>query len=291
MSGSNALDGGHVGGCGHVIDDRIEKVLNALILESRPAQHGIDLQPDGRFANTGLDLVDGQLLASEILLHQPLIMGGDLFDHLLTRLFGGGKQLVGDIDQFEFGSQGLIIPDRRFHFDQIDNATEAIFLADRKLNGHRVGMEAVPHHLHAAIEIGADAVHLIDEGNTGNMVLVGLTPDGFGLGLDPADRTENRHRAVKHLQRALHLDSEVDMTGSVDDIDAVVFPETGGRRGGDGNAALLLLLHPVHGGGAVMDFTDFMRNTGIVKNTLGRRRFAGVNVRHDADVSGFLKGY
>jgi hypothetical protein len=34
-----------------------------------------------------------------------------------------------------------------------------------------------------------------------------------------------------------------------------------------------------------MDLTDLMRNTGVKKNTLGRGRLSGINVRHDADVA------
>src|SRR6202034_138077 len=84
---------------------------------------------------------------------------------------------------------------------------------------------------------------------------------------------------------ALHLDGEVDVPGGVDDVDLVVVPETGGGRGGDGDSALLLLLHPVHGGGAVVHLTDLVADTGVVEDALGRRRLAGVDVRHDSDVA------
>jgi hypothetical protein len=56
----------------------------------------------------------------------------------------------------------------------------------------------------------------------------------------------------------------------VDDVDTVrlellthTTPETGGRSGGDGDTTLLFLLHPVHGGGAIMNFTDLVINTGV----------------------------
>jgi hypothetical protein len=35
-------------------------------------------------------------------------------------------------------------------------------------------------------------------------------------------------------------------------------------------------------------FTDLIRLTGVIKDTLGGRRFTGVNVRHDADVAVFV---
>jgi hypothetical protein len=64
----------------------------------------------------------------------------------------------------------------------------------------------------------------------------------------------------------------------------VVAPKTGRGGGGDGDAALLLLLHPVHGRSALVHLTDTVRNARIEEDALGRRRLAGVDVRHDSDV-------
>ena len=74
--------------------------------------------------------------------------------------------------------------------------------------------------------------------------------------------------------------------GRVDDVDAVLgqrqvhaLPEAGRRGRGDRDAALLLLLHPVHGGGAVVHLADLVVDAGVVQDALGRRRLAGVDVR------------
>src|SRR3546814_319937 len=74
------------------------------------------------------------------------------------------------------------------------------------------------------------------------------------------------------------------VAGRIDDVDPVILPEGGRRGGGDGDAALLLLLHPVHGRHAVMDFADLVRPAGVVQDALGRRGLAGIDMRHDADV-------
>src|SRR3546814_16690397 len=65
------------------------------------------------------------------------------------------------------------------------------------------------------------------------------------------------------------------VAGRIDDVDPVILPEGGRRGGGDGDAALLLLLHPVHGRHAVMDFADLVRPAGVVQDALGRRGLAG----------------
>ncbi|MCY1172989.1 hypothetical protein D9M73_131380 [compost metagenome] len=82
------------------------------------------------------------------------------------------------------------------------------------------------------------------------------------------------------------------MPGGVDDVDQVLFAlafagaplaRRSSRR--DRDPALLLLLHPVHRRGAFMHFADLVGLAGVIKNTLGRRRLAGVDVRHDTDVA------
>src|SRR3546814_8327349 len=78
---------------------------------------------------------------------------------------------------------------------------------------------------------------------------------------------------------------EIDVAGRVDDVDAVIVPEArrSGRR--DRDAPLLLLLHPVHGGGALMDLADLVGLAGVIEDALGRGRLTGIDVRHDADIA------
>ncbi len=152
-----------------------------------------------------------------------------------------------------------------------------------------MGAEPVDHRLHAALEVGADAVHLVDVGDPRDVVLVGLAPHGLRLRLDAGDRVEQRDRPVEHAQRALDLDGEVDVAGGVDDVDAVALPLRGGRGRGDRDAALLLLFHPVHRGGAIVDLADLVGAPRVVEDALGRRRLARVDVGHDPDVAGVLE--
>ncbi len=47
------------------------------------------------------------------------------------------------------------------------------------------------------LKVGPDPVHLVDEADARNAVLVGLPPDGFALGLDPLHGAENHHAPSK----------------------------------------------------------------------------------------------
>ena len=142
----------------------------------------------------------------------------------------------------------------------------------------------------AALEVGADAVHLVDEAEARHVVLVGLAPHRLGLRLDAGDRVEHRDRAVEDAQAALDLDREVDVAGRVDDVDLAVAPVRGGRGRRDRDAALLLLDHVVHDRGAFVHLTDLVGAARVVEDPLRRRGLARVDVGHDPDVAGLLEG-
>jgi hypothetical protein len=54
------------------------------------------------------------------------------------------------------------------------------------------------------------------------------------------------------------------------------------------DAALLLLLHPIHRRGAFVHFADAMSDAGVKQNPLRRCGLAGIDVRHDSNVPATL---
>ena len=273
---------------GQIVDDRIEQRLHALVLERRAAQHGGQLGRERRLADRLLEQLLGNLALLEDQLQELVVVVGDFLQQMLARRRRIVGQALGDLDFVLLLAQ-LVLVDDRLHRDEIDDALEVALGADRQLDRHRLGAEAVDHRLHALHEVRAGAVHLVDVGDPRDVVLVGLAPHGLGLGLDACDRVEQRNRTVEHAQRALDLDGEVDVTGRVDDVDAMALPLCGGGGGGDRDAALLLLFHPVHRGRAVVNLADLVGATGVVEDALGRRRLAGVDVRHDPDIAGVFE--
>ena len=153
----------------------------------------------------------------------------------------------------------------RLHRHQVDDALELVLGANGDLNRHRPALQPIDDGIDGVVEIRAHAVHLVDEANARDAVLVGLPPHGFRLRLHARDGIEHRHGAVQHAQAALYFGGEVDVARRIDDVDGDVAPLAGGGGRSDGDAALLLLLHPVHDGRAFMHFADLVRAAGVIK--------------------------
>src|SRR6266568_2227213 len=273
-----------------VVHHRVEDLLDALVLEGAPADHREEAHRDGALAEALLHLFVGKGVAVEVLRHELVVELGDGLFHggaVLLRLL---HQVGRDVDLLVLRAHRLVVEGDPLHLDEVDHAAELVLAADRDLDRHRPGAQLLADGVDRHVEVGADAIHLVDEADAGHAVLVGLAPHRLGLRLDAVHAVEAGDRTVEDAQRPLHLDREVDVAGGVDDVDAVLTPEGGGGGGGDGDAPLALLLHPVHDGGALMDFANLVRDAGVEKDALGRGRLAGIDVRHDADVSVALEG-
>ena len=199
-------------------------------------------------------------------------------------LLGTCAKLVRDVLDGELGAERVRVRDR-IHLDEVDDPREVLLLADRKLDRYRRRTESIAHGLDGRVEVRTGSIHLVDERDPGDAVAVSLTPHGLGLRLHAGDRVEHRNRAVEDAKAALDLHRKVHVPGRIDNVDPVVAPERRRRGRGDRDAALLLLRHPVHRGRAFVDLAHLVGAARVVEDPLRRRRLAGVDVRHDPDVS------
>ena len=71
----------------------------------------------------------------------------------------------------------------------------------------------------------------------------------------------------------------------VNDVDSAILPGTCGGSGSDSNSTLLFLFHPVHGGCALVNFSNFVCFSSVVQDSLRCGGFTSVDVSHDANVS------
>ena len=284
---------------GQVGGNRVEQALDAHVLEARPAEDGLGAAGQGGAPQGGVDHLLGQLGAVEVghvLLGEGLIEGREGVEHRLTPGLGVETEVRGNVVHREGGAQVLGLEVDRLHGDQVDQTLEFAHGslgpgADGDLNGDRVAFQQAFFDLLVhPIELGADAVHLVDEAEPGDMIFGRLPPDRLALGLDPLDRREDHDGSVEHAQRPFDLGREIDVSRRIDDVDrdrlAVLrLPAAGDGRRHDGDAALTLLFQVIGGGVALVHVSHPVDLAGVVEDSLGGRRLAGVDVGDDADVA------
>jgi hypothetical protein len=98
--------------------------------------------------------------------------------------------------------------------------------------------------------------------------------------------------SVKNTERPFHLNSEVNVAWGVDQIDTVLRGLTNRARpvnsNGcrvDSNASGTFPRVVVSGSITVMHLAHFVNGPGVIQNSLRASGLAGVNVRHDSDIT------
>ena len=283
--GGRADRRGKVGGRGEIVDDRIKEASHALVLERGTTQDGDESSVDRRLPDRTYHFVTPRRLTLEELLHQRIILLADPLDHDGLGRACRLNQFVRNRFFADRRAHRCIVVVDRLHVDQVDHARETSFGTHRDHDRHGVGPKLSADFLDDPFEVGPGAVHLVDERDPRDVVLLRLSPNGLGLRLHAADGTEEGNGPVEDAQAALHFGSEVHVPRRVDDVDPMVAPV--GRRGsrGDGDPALLLLDHPVHRRPAVVHLADPVALPGEEQDPLGDRRLPCINVGHHAHVS------
>src|SRR5882762_3871293 len=312
--GIDALDGRNVDRGRQVINDGVKQGLNALVLESGAGKNGNDFQRQCGFADRLAHFLNAEGAFGEVLVEDGVIVFGNVLHHfaamfVVESLVDGGTLESGgdvgarvnegfvpqffDFEDFKLGAEGLFQPHNHFLFEEVDDADEIVFAAEGELQGNGMRAETLANGADDVVKVRAHAVHLVDEANARNAILVGLAPHSFRLRLHACDGVENADGAVENAQRALDLHREIHVAGRINNVDAVFFvvagPTGGGGGAGDGDAALALLLHPVHGGRAFVHRTNLVGDTRIEQDALGRRSLSGVDVRHNPDIAGVFE--
>src|SRR5215471_8523730 len=107
-----------------------------------------------------------------------------------------------DFEDFVFCAERLFEPHDNVLLEEVDDADEIIFATEGELQRNGMSTEALANRADDVIEIRAHAVHLVDETNARDAILVGLAPYGFGLRLYACDRVKYANRTVEHAQGA-----------------------------------------------------------------------------------------
>ena len=164
--------------------------MRAEVLGRDAARDREDLAARDRVLERVRDLLDAELLALEVLLHQRLVGLDDLVEQLLAVLLDELCQLLGDRPRLR-----LLLALRarvRAHVEDVDDPGQLVLAADRQLDGDAAGRQLLLHLTERAEEVGALAVEHVDEEHAGDPELVGALPDPRRADLDPHDAAERR---------------------------------------------------------------------------------------------------
>src|SRR5215203_3746623 len=86
--------------------------------------------------------------------------------------------------------------------------------------GPKTGCDFLEHRF----ECRPLAVHLVDESQPRDAVLVRLPPNGFTLRFDPFAGAEHHDSTIEHSQASLDFSREINVTGRIDQIDDDILP-------------------------------------------------------------------
>ena len=143
-----ALDVRNVERRRHVVDDSVEQLLHALVLERAAAGHGVDFHLNRELADSLLDFLDGEVRAFvlEVSLHESVVGFRHDFEQLCAILVGLVDVFGRDVGLVHDGAE-VVLVDVGFHGYEVDDAHERVGGADRQLNRNRGGFKVRTHHI------------------------------------------------------------------------------------------------------------------------------------------------
>ena len=169
----------------------------------------------------------------------------------------------------------------------VDDAEQVSGVADRPGEGGRQQVEGGLEVVEQLQRLDAGAVALIDEGDQGDAAAPGDLEEPEGLALDACCGVDQDDGAVDRRHHPQRVFAEIAVARGVEQVDddVVVLEAEHGR--GDRDAAALLEVHPVRGGGlalaAAFDGTGLVDRLAVEQQLFGHGRLAGVRVGDDRE--------
>ena len=268
---------------GHALDDQVEQRVRAEVLRRDAAGDREDLAARDGVLERVRDLLDAELLALEVLLHQRLVGLDDLVEQLLAVLLDESGQLVRDRARLRL----LLALGARVgaHVEDVDDAGQLVLGADRQLDGDAARRELLLHLAERAEEVGALPVEHVDEEDARDPELVGALPDARRPDLDAHDAAEDEQRPLDDPERAARLALEARVAGDVDEVQLPALPLRVRERERDRHLPLLLVVVPVGDRRARVDRAEAVRLAGLEEQRLDERGLARAAVADDGDVA------
>ena len=274
--------GGHIGSHGHQVHDGLHQHLHAHTGDGAAAQHGAhaalahaDLQALGH-------VLGGQLHGLEELLHQLLIGAGGG----LHQLSAEGLHLVGHVggnSALALGVVGLVV--QQVHDDGDGLVAVGLGGHDGGNGGAVLGLDG----LDAGCVVGVGLLHAVDEHHAG--LLAQHLPGALHTHGQAVLGVAHDDGALGSADGAHRLAGEIEVAGSVHDVDLLALIHNGGKGQGDGDLALDLLGVVVAGGVAVGGLAQTVDALGHKQHLLDQRGLAGPAVAQQRNIANVISSH
>ena len=146
-------------------------------------------------------------------------------------------------------------------------------------------LEDLIQHL---VRVGVFAVNFVNDDDWFRTVLERLLQNELRLCLRAVVRVHHEEHAINHLHDALHLATEVGMSGRVHDVDVVAVPAERGVLCADGDALLAFEIHRVHD--ALLGRLGFVgaESSRLFEQAVNECGLAVIDVGDDGDIANKL---
>ena len=169
----------------------------------------------------------------------------------------------------------------------VEHAAEVTAAADRPIHGIRIDAQDVLDLFHELERIASLVIELVHKGEDGNVTQRADLKELLGLGLDALSAVDDHDRGVGGHKGTVGILREVLVAGGIEDVDAGAVVGELQNRGGNGDTALLLDVHPVRDGmlgrALALDRAGGLDAAGIEQQLLGKRGLTGVRVADDRE--------
>ena len=229
------------------------------------------------------DLLDAELLALEVALHQPFVRLDHRVQELRAVLLHLRLQLGRNLARgFLLRTLGARV---RAHVQEVDDAGQLVLAPDRQVHGDAVLRELRAQRLEDAEEICALAVEHVHEHDPRKPEVGRALPEPRRAHLDPHHAAGDEERALDDPQRGDRVALEPGVAGRVDEVDLAALPLGMAEGCLERHLALALVVVPVGHGRTGLDVAEPVDGAGLEQHRLDEGGLPRPAMTDDGDVA------
>ncbi len=275
----------------HFIDKRdniaqeLHQSVNAHILAGAHAEHRENVARHQALADALAQLIFGQRVALEILLHQCLVILGSRINQIAVH--GLGAVFFGRWDfldcQFSVGAVGELL-----HQDDVDELMEILARLDRILHRNDLVAEGELQVLDQMVVVALGAVQLVDEEDDRLLQVFGVAEMVFRADLNALAAVYEQDCGVGDGHCGQCLTHEIGQARAVDDIQLLAVP-FGVEHGAKDGITIVLFNREIVAHRSLLRHAALSVNlSGDVEHRLGQSCFSRIVAAQQGDVLDFF---